>query len=359
MQWLYLPQTQCPEKALLRRSMKCPLSFPKLATSEVAQMSGKVTRLKTEERRGDVLLRHTFPLLHEVIHIWRWRLKDRYYYMTGLRVFNRLARDVSKPQHIEIETLNRCNSACSFCPVNRDEDPRVMRRMEESVFRGIIDELSDWDYRGHLNLFSNNEPFLDKRIYEFAAYASSKLPHAYIQLFTNGTALNVPRVERILPYLSHLLINNYGTSNQLHENVHEVICHLERDAPAFAEKVTVVLRRLVEFKTNRAGSAPNRRNRTTRFKSRCAYPFFQMVIRPDGKVSMCNNDALGQATLGDVVAEGVRGAWENTHRQSAKEAMLGGRRKLTPCAKCDVLNWARPWRISRALTSNNFRRILS
>lgn len=61
--------------------------------------------------------------------------------------------------HVEIETINRCNGNCSFCPVSRKSDTRKMAKMSRNLFVNIIDQLGDIDYKGKLALFSNNEPF--------------------------------------------------------------------------------------------------------------------------------------------------------------------------------------------------------
>ena len=293
-------------------------------------------------------------MLYERFRLFRWKLKDTYLRVTGRGVFRRLAAAAEKPAHIEIETINKCNSTCGFCPVNCNSDPRKTRRMDEALFRRIIDELAARDYCGTLNLFSNNEPFLDKRINDFAAYARAKLPDAFVQIISNGTALDAAGAERILPNLSRMVINNFAAEYKLHDNVAAIIAHLEARRPEFADKLVVGYQLLDEFKTNRAGNAPNRKARTPHFSSPCAYPFFQMVIRPDGKLSMCCNDALGEDTLGDVTTEGVKGAWLNSNRRSVQEAMLKGRHTIPLCARCDNLAWSRPKRIAKAVASGNF-----
>ena len=74
--------------------------------------------------------------------------------------------------YIEIETLNRCNGKCSFCPINATAPQRQYAKMDEQVFKKIIDELSEMGFDRKVALFSNNEPFLDERIIDFAKYAS-------------------------------------------------------------------------------------------------------------------------------------------------------------------------------------------
>ena len=324
------------------------------SSSGDSPLNGKVTISLPKVHPARAQFRARFPTLYERFRLFRWKMKDLYLRLSGPGVFRRLAVAAEMPAHIEIETINKCNSTCGFCPVNRNSDPRKTMRMDEALFHRIIDELAAWDYRGTLNLFSNNEPFLDKRIYDFAAYALTKLPETFVQIISNGTALDVAGAERILPNLSHMVINNYANAYRLHDNVAAIIAHLEAERPELADKLVVGYRLLDEFKTNRAGNAPNRKVRTPHFKSPCAYPFFQMVIRPDGKLSMCCNDAFGEDTLGDVTTEGVKGAWLNSNRRSVQQAMLKGRHTIPLCARCDNLAWSRPMRIAGAVASGNF-----
>ena len=96
-------------------------------------------------------------------------------------------------KYVEIETINRCNGECSFCPVNRNEKQRVYHKMSVSMFEDIIGQLSEIRYRGLLGLFSNNEAFLDERIGRFAKYAREMLPHAYIYIISNGKLITLDK----------------------------------------------------------------------------------------------------------------------------------------------------------------------
>ena len=69
---------------------------------------------------------------------------------------------------LEIETINRCNGKCSFCPVNSTNDDRILSKMSEDLFNKILVELVDMKYSGRVSLYSNNEPFLDDRIVDFS-----------------------------------------------------------------------------------------------------------------------------------------------------------------------------------------------
>lgn len=299
-------------------------------------------------------IRRLVPGAYEWAAVLLSRRNDARYRRLQGKLFEGLAGLADKPFHVEIETINKCNSTCAFCPVNRDADPRTRQVMSEALFHRIIDELADWGYDRVVNLFSNNEPFLDKRIFAFAEYTRAKLPDAFIQIISNGTALNIDKAERILPFLSRMVINNYGTDYTLHDNVRAIIEHLNAKRPELAGKLVVGLRRLNEFKSNRGGSAPNRKPRTASYDSRCAYPFFQMVIRPDGKVSLCCNDALGQVTLGDVDADSIRAVWTSEAYREVRRTMARGRGGIELCASCDNLSWAKPKRIAKAVKDASF-----
>ena len=94
--------------------------------------------------------------------------------------------EVPQPLVVNIETINRCNSTCSFCTANKNAEKRPYKRMEDELFYKIIDQLRDWGYKGHLTLYGNNEPWLDTRIVEFHKYCREQLPDCFIFLSSNG-----------------------------------------------------------------------------------------------------------------------------------------------------------------------------
>jgi len=106
---------------------------------------------------------------------------------------------------IEIETINRCNNSCSFCPVNKNAVQRPFKLMEESLFRSIINQLQSLDYSGALALYSNNEPLMDIRIIEFYKVARSSLPKAHLFMFTNATLLNIDLFTSLMEVLDELI----------------------------------------------------------------------------------------------------------------------------------------------------------
>ncbi len=237
--------------------------------------------------------------------------------------------------HVEIETVNRCNGSCSFCPVSKGNDSREYHVMPQELFESIIDQLAEIDYAGKLALFSNNEPFLDETIIAKHKYARKKLPHARMHLFTNGTLLTVEKFTEIIKYLDELVIDNYQQELKLIKPCREIVEYC-KDHPELKEKTTIVLRKSNEILSSRGGDAPNRNDKVSYPKAKCALPYKQLIIRPDGKVSLCCNDPLGKNTLADLTKESIMEAWNNDRLKNVREHIYRGRGDWEHCKYCDA-----------------------
>ena len=237
---------------------------------------------------------------------------------------------------IEIETINRCNSRCSFCPVNRHIDPRPLQKMSEELFCSILEQLADINYRGAVSLFSNNEPLLDNRICEFARIARKLIPHAYHYLFTNGTLLTVENFSSLVQYLDKLVINNYSDRLEMHANIQEVYDYWQANKIA-GKDVVFLIRKENDVMSSRGGKSPNRKNVST-LKSSCLLPFCQIVVRPDGKLSLCCNDALGANVLGDLKTQSLVKVWNSERYWKFRNSIRQGRAHVATCTHCDAIS---------------------
>jgi len=242
-----------------------------------------------------------------------------------LRLFNK----------VEIETLNRCNNNCSFCPVSQHQNTWPLQHMSEELFDSIINQLADLDYSGTLSLFSNNEPLLDARLLKFAELTRKKLPKAYTYLYTNGILLTQNKLIVLLKYMDHIHINNYNVDRSLImpiQIVHQSL--LEMKLPL--HKVTIHLRNINQVLSTRGGSSPNKAIKAP-VTCGCILPFSQLIIRPDGKVSFCCNDVLQCITLGDLARQNVIDVWHNELRRTHCDELLRTRKNHPLCKKCDFI----------------------
>ncbi|GKX29105.1 hypothetical protein SH1V18_15850 [Vallitalea longa] len=236
---------------------------------------------------------------------------------------------------IEIETINRCNGSCSFCPINHNIDPRPFKMMDAELFNSIINQLKDLDYHGSIGLYSNNEPLLDKRLFKFLKTAKESLPNATLYLFTNGSLLTIQKFEELMKYLDWITIDNYNDDLTLIEPVKKVYEYAL--TKPYQDKVHIYLRKQNEVLLNRSGQAKNRTKKKHKLKSACLYPFEQAVVRPDGKLSLCCNDATGKVTMGDLTKDKLIDIWNNDKYNKVRKTMLKDRSMNCLCKNCDIV----------------------
>lgn len=236
---------------------------------------------------------------------------------------------------IEIETVNQCNNSCAFCPVNRNADIRKHTIMLMPLFERVVRQLAELNYKGCINLFSNNEPLLDPQLLERLIMTRKLLPNAYLFLYTNGLLMTPQKLLELLPYVNYIHINNYNSKPELlpsHKKLQEMLI----DCQIPIGQVEIHLRNNSECLSTRAGQAPNRID-TAQLTAPCILPFSQMVIRPDGKVSYCCNDAYGVYTMGDISSESLLEIWYGNAFEESRKHMLQGRGTTAPCCNCDML----------------------
>lgn len=238
-------------------------------------------------------------------------------------------------REVEIETVNRCNGICDFCPVNKKHDSREYHLMSEELYKNIIDQFAEINYAGAIAPFSNNEPFLDNHIIERTKYMREKLPNARIHMYTNGTLLTLERFKEIVNYLDELIIDNYHHEQKLLKTSQAVKEYCDAN-PELKKKVTIVIRDPKEILTSRGGDAPNRKELKSFGECKCALPYQQLIIRPDGKVSLCCNDPLGKNTLGDLTKESILDVWYGEKYNQIRNSLQDGRKGWNHCEYCDT-----------------------
>jgi radical SAM protein with 4Fe4S-binding SPASM domain len=231
---------------------------------------------------------------------------------------------------IEIETINRCNNHCEFCPVHAGVDPRTLTVMNDQLFEKIISNLKNINFNGYVALFSNNEPLLDPQIIDRIKYTKKQLPQAFHYLYTNGTLLNENKFLDLANTLDLLIIDNYA------DKMLKPVKSVHDKYSDKYDNVYIQMRRRDEILTTRGGQATNRQSINS-LRSSCIYPFTQLVVRPDGKISLCCNDALGIYTLGDLNRQSLFEVWYSREYEQIRKGILNGRYNLDLCKSCDTL----------------------
>lgn len=246
---------------------------------------------------------------------------------------------VPQPLIVNLETINRCNSTCEFCTANKNAEKRPYKRMEDSLFYNIIDQLQAWNYKGHLTMYGNNEPWLDTRIVEFHKYAREKLPDSYIFMSTNGLLLDVEKVKAIVPYVNQLIINNYCLDMKLHDNIQVIWDYVKAHPDEFKDvDILVQMRYIKAVLTNRAGSAPNKQATEKVIKETCLMPYTDMWITPDGRLGICCCDNFEVTELANLKDTPLAEAWNTVKYQELRRLIKDGRQNYPFCKHCDFID---------------------
>lgn len=246
---------------------------------------------------------------------------------------------VPHPLIVNLETINRCNSTCEFCTANKNAEKRPYMRMEDSLFYNVIDQLHDWNYKGHLTMYGNNEPWLDTRIVQLHEYARKKLPDSYIFMSTNGLLLNIEKVKEITPYVNQLIINNYCLDMNLHDNIREIYEYVQSHPDEFADvDILIQMRYIKAVLTNRAGSAPNKQATQKIIKETCLMPYTDMWITPDGRLGICCCDNFEVTELADLKTTPLPEAWNTLKYQELRRLVKDGRQNYPFCKHCDFID---------------------
>ncbi|MBQ9235576.1 MAG: SPASM domain-containing protein [Alphaproteobacteria bacterium] len=288
---------------------------------------------------------------------WGWFLRKHFSWLTSWAYLNlqyllrsslykkyikffdeqQLKNKVCLPCLISIETINRCNSTCSFCPAGKGRDKRPFAKMDEKLFYKIIAELKEWGFDGYLNLYVNNEPLMDNRIEDWYKYAKQQLPNAKMLLYTNGTLLSIDRFKKIAPYIDKIIINNYAETLTLHKSIRELYDFIIANQEYWNNDITIQIRYIKEVLTNRAGSAPNKPHKS--FNNQiCIMPWTDFTIYPSGKVGLCCSDAQEKTNLGNVAEQNIRDIWGGVIYQDIRQKIILGRRHYAFCKGCDFVD---------------------
>ena len=264
------------------------------------------------------------------------------------------ADEVPKPNIVNIETINRCNSTCAFCTANIHAEKRPFMQIDDDLYRSIIDQLADWNYKGHLTLYGNNEPWLDKKIVERHKYAREKLPESFIFMSTNGLILDLEKVKAIQPYVDQLIINNYCLNMKLHKNIQRIYEYVNMHPEEFENiDILIQMRYLKEVLTNRAGSAPNKKATEKVIKETCLLPFTDMWIMPNGKMGLCCCDNFEVTDFGDLTKTPLKEAWGSPEFMEVRRKIAEGRQNYDFCKHCDFIDAGMRMEIVKNILAGN------
>jgi len=296
------------------------------------------------------------------------------------------------PRIIQLQTINACNAACAMCPypVYKDVFPRG--RMEDALFDRVTEEIARHPEAKVFVPMLQNEPFLDKRIFEkVKRFKSVTGGRVRVELVTNGAFLTEENVARIAESgLDVVDVSLDALSREVYARVRvgldydRVLAGVERLLAAKLPATSVFVR-LVKVRDNvhevrtfarawRKRGVPvfmytaNNRGGTVAgfddtqripdtqipFRSRvgrrmvrawmghCPMPFSSAFILHDGSFILCAHDWARREILGNLRDSTIAELW-NGERMREIRALVSERRyaEVPSCAGCSL--WKDGW----------------
>ncbi len=237
---------------------------------------------------------------------------------------------------VEIETVNWCDNDCSFCCKNVKINKEDKVKMSDRLYESIINQLASLEYSGRVYLYSQGEPLCDDQIIERALYAKEKLPLASLYIYTNGNKLTVDKFCELFAIVDSFTIDNYNDDLKMNPRIEKVYNFIQEHPEYDSNKVHLVIQPKNVMRSSRGGTSPNRHLNYV-LQTPCTMLFRQFVIRSNGEVALCCNDAKGEMIMGDLNQESIVDVWYGSKYRGVRKAMYAGRQNIGICSKCDSL----------------------
>ena len=98
---------------------------------------------------------------------------------------------------VEVEINHECNRACVYCP-NSKTERKTKGRMSEELFRRVLAQLREIDYKGRISYHFYNEPLLSPDLDKFVGLTREYLPEVRSSIYSNGTLLTEKRFRDLI-----------------------------------------------------------------------------------------------------------------------------------------------------------------
>lgn len=134
-------------------------------------------------------------------------------------VFMNSENSSSFPKSVQIQTSNKCNAACTFCPYPYTESKKSFQLMDWKLYTKIIDECAKHEVEQILPFFLN-EPLLNNKLIKYIDYAKEKNPNSLIKIFTNGSLLTEKNSRQLLnSKIDEVIFSFNGSTKEEYESL--------------------------------------------------------------------------------------------------------------------------------------------
>lgn len=276
------------------------------------------------------------------------------------------------PRTIEFQTLSLCNAKCIFCPHKHSPELLPHGKMDDALFKKIIDECSK-HLVGRVSPYLTNEPLMDKRMPTMLRYIHDKMPFfTKSKINSNAFLLTEDMGEALIDSgLTHLWLSVNGYSEETYRasmglDLNRVLTNIDtflatksrmkrknpkvivttietsivKDEIAYARNYWKT--RDIEFKVhaldNRAGKegfAFRDKENKPKLKRDCDLFLKQAYIVENGDMIICCHDWKQSVKVGNVAETSIAEVWNSPRFvELIREYNRGDYTNLDICSKC-------------------------
>lgn len=290
---------------------------------------------------------------------------------------------IKTPYSLCIDPSNICNFKCNFCAIQKKEVFLPFKRqvMDFELYKKIIDDISMFEEPLKvLRLNGNGEPLINQYFPDMVAYAKEKKVANFIETITNASLLNPEYNRRIICSgidrirISVEAVNGEGYSTVTGKEIDfdsfinnirdlhdisgecEIYCKIvdisvptKKERDKFYEIFDPICDRMFidtviplwsdfdeisEIVSENATGIHNQKVKEVRI---CPYPFYSLMINPDGEVTLCCADWKREYIVGDLKRESLINIWNGNKLRAFWINMLKGKKdEYIMCSKCKL-----------------------
>jgi len=251
-------------------------------------------------------------------------------------------------QRLVIESHSYCNRSCWFCPrthdrsgAYRDSKGRNLRHeMPTEQIMDLLDQAATLGFQGPVAFHFYGEALLDPRCVELGREARKRGMQPY--LHTNADAMKTDTALRrqVADVFESIVVGiyDYDTDEELEDEIQDWRARL----PGVDLKFSTIGRpdrgSARSMAVPRALAPVDARTRIPDLaytNAPCCRPLVRLVIRYDGRICNCCEDARGAFDMGNANDQSLADLWYSKHHVRVVEDLQAGRReKYELCANC-------------------------
>lgn len=288
------------------------------------------------------------------------------------------------PYTLAVDPCNLCNFKCRFCAMQYSgETQRYQKQMMPlSLFMKIVDDLRAFPHKLKvLRISGQGEPLLNRDIAEMIRYAKEREVADFIEIVTNGSRLSPELNERLIQsgvdririsieavseegyyemagakisldeFLANIrdLHQRSGDACEIYVKTVDAAVDTEEKEQRFYQLFENICDRIwidsviplwsdwdklgQNFELNNVGM----HGQELQEVRICPYPFYSLIINPDGEVTACCADWRRKLVLGDLKEQSMQEIWNGERLRTFWADMLsGGKDRYEMCRKCEL-----------------------